>query len=82
MGGQSQPGSGGQGEQELVDQLSEIRMIRGLQMRINRRTAQYSEMIQGEVTDKADLREALERLGQRQQRVFEATRDLEAGANR
>ena len=53
-----QPGGGEPGEQPLVDQLAELRMIRALQMRMNRRTQQYGEMIEGEQAMEADLLEA------------------------
>ncbi|MEM9353108.1 MAG: hypothetical protein AAGA92_08850 [Planctomycetota bacterium] len=80
--GQPQPGGGGDQEQELVNQLAELRMIRGLQMRVNRRTQRYARMIEGEATDKSELVDALQRLAVRQERIFEATRDLHTGANR
>ncbi len=77
-----QGGGGGDQEQELVNQLAELRMIRGLQMRVNRRTERYARLIEGEATDKAELLDALQRLAVRQERIFEATRDLHTGANR
>ena len=66
----------------LVDLLAELKMIRALQMRVNRRTEQYSKLIDGEQADTAELLEALGRLAQRQQRIYEVTRDLEMGKNR
>ncbi len=78
-----QQGGGGQpGEQPLVDQLAELRMIRALQMRVNRRTEFYDTLIKGDQTEDAELLEALGKLAQRQQHIFEATRDLHQGANR
>lgn len=78
-----QQGSGGQpGEQPLVDQLAELRMIRALQMRVNRRTEFYDTLIKGDHTEDAELLAALGKLAQRQQHIFEATRDLHQGANR
>lgn len=65
----------------LVDTLSEIKMIRTLQMRVNSRTERYSKLIDGEQAEKADLVEALRRLAERQARIFEITRDLELGKN-
>ncbi len=76
-----QGGGGKPGEQPLVDQLAELRMIRSLQVRINRRTTRYGKMIEGEQALEAELLEALNHLAERQQRVFQATRDLHRGAN-
>ena len=56
-------------------------MIRSLQMRINKRTQRYGEMIEGEQAETAELIEALEELADRQQRVYKATADLEQGRN-
>ena len=76
-----QQGSGQPGEQPLVDQLAELRMIRALQMRINRRTERYGKMIEGEQAMEAELLEALADLAEREERVFRATLDLHQGAN-
>jgi len=78
---QQQQGEGQPGEQSLVDQLSELRMIRALQMRVNRRTTKYDEMIDGEQALEAELLEALDKLAIRQERIFEATRDLDTNRN-
>lgn len=77
-----QQGGGEPGEQPLVDQLAELRMIRALQMRINRRTKLYGEMIEGEQALEAELLEALDHLAEREERVFRATLDLHQGANK
>ncbi len=77
-----QKGGGEPGEQPLVDQLAELRMIRALQMRINRRTQRYGQMIEGRQALEAELLEALDHLADREERVFRATLDLHQGANR
>ena len=77
--GQSQAGE--PNEPPLVEKLAELKMIRALQMRINRRTQRYGELIEGEQADKPELVEALNRLADRQQRVFQATSDLSQGRN-
>jgi len=77
-----QRGGGEPGEQPLVDQLAELRMIRALQMRINRRTKRYGEMIEGQQALEAELLEALDHLADREERVFRATLDLHQGSNR
>jgi hypothetical protein len=75
--GQPQPGeSAPPGEKPLVDQLAELRMIRALQVRVNRRTEQYGAMIEGEQAQETELLEALDALSLRQQKIFQATRDL------
>lgn len=81
--GQPQPGQGqGQpGEKPLVDQLAELRMIRSLQVRVNKRTQQYGAMIEGEQAEEADLLEALDGLALRQQKIFQATRELNTKEN-
>ncbi len=79
---QQQGGGGEPGEQPLVDQLAELRMIRALQMRVNRRTVFYAKLIKGNQAEDAELLDALDKLAERQQHIFEATRDLHQGANR
>lgn len=69
-------------EPPLVDQLAELRMIRSLQMRVNRRTQSYSKLIDGEQADKPELLEALEELARRQNRIYRTTRDIVVGKNR
>ena len=66
----------------LVDALAELRMIRSLQLRVNKRTQRYGEMITGRHADTPELIEALSRLAERQERVYRITADLEAGKNR
>ena len=78
--GQSPP-AGEPTDPPLVEKLAELKMIRSLQMRVNRRTQRYGELIEGEQADKPELLEALSRLAERQQRVFQATADLSQGRN-
>ena len=79
---QQQQQEGGQpGEQPLVKQLAELRMIRSLQVRVNRRTEQYGAMIEGEQALEAELIEALDQLALRQQKIFQATHDLNTKEN-
>lgn len=76
-----QPAAGEQAEPPLVDKIAELKMIRSLQIRIYKRTQRYGEMIEGEQAETADLLEALKDLAERQQRVYQATADLEQGRN-
>ena len=82
----NQPPSGGRpGEPRdpsLVDLLAEIKMIRALQLRVNKRTERYSKLIGGERAENAEILEALHLLGQRQKQIHQITRDLERGMNR
>ena len=75
-----------QQEKPLVDQLSELRMIRSLQLRINKRTQRYSRLLDdiddptGQAKD-TDLVEALQKLGQTQRDLQRITRDIVLGKN-
>lgn len=66
----------------LVDMLSEVKMIRALQLRVNERTERYSKMIEGEQAAAPELLDALNRLAERQAKIYQVTRDLEMGKNR
>jgi hypothetical protein len=84
---QQQQGQNQQGEQQeppLVDSLAELKMIRSLQMRVNQRTERYSKLVEGEEgqADKADLIDALQKLSERETRIFKATRDIVLGKNK
>jgi hypothetical protein len=70
------PTAGQPDDMGLVDKLSELKMIRSLQMRINKRTQMYGEMIKGEEAETPEILKALDDLADRQQRVFKATGDL------
>ncbi len=68
----------------LIDVLAELRMIRSLQMRINNRTKRYQKLVQSDEigqADKPELIEALQRLAEREARVYKATRDIAVGRN-
>ena len=80
-----QAGAGGgrpqePGEQPLVDKLSELKMIRSLQMRVNARTQRFAQLL--EDSDRAEapeLRAALERLAERQRKIERAAHDIVTG---
>jgi hypothetical protein len=78
---QQQGQAGEPGEQPLVDQLAELRMIRALQGRVNRRTEFYDRLIEADQTRETELLESLRELAERQERIFDATRDLHQGTN-
>ena len=79
---QGQPPPGSQQDPPLIDTLAELKMIRALQMRVNRRTERYSKLIEGEQAENAELIDAIRRLAEREQRIHRVTRDLEMGRNR
>ncbi len=84
--GKSKPGEGGGSpeDQPLVDTLAELKMIRALQMRVNTRTQRYHKLLkdpQQEQADKPDLIEALDRLGDREERIKKIARDIVVGKN-
>ena len=68
-------------EEPLVDQLSELKMIRAMQMRVNRRTERYSKLLAGPQAEKGELLDALKRLAEREAEIHRITRDIEMGKN-
>lgn len=81
----AQDGAGGRpaqpGEQPLVDKLSELKMIRSLQMRVNTRTGRFAQLLVGdaEQADEPELVEAVRRLAERQRTIERAAHDIVAG---
>jgi hypothetical protein len=73
-----------QQEQEppLVDKLAELKMLRALQLRINRRTRRLARLIDGDQATARDVLQQLKDLARRQARVQKAARDLATGRNR
>jgi len=79
-----QPSSSGQGEPgepPLVDQLAELRMIRSMQVRVNDRTKQFTELAKTEEAEQPELIEALQKLAERESRIHRITRDIASGRN-
>jgi hypothetical protein len=80
-----QGGAGGRpaepGEQPLVDKLSELKMIRSLQMRVNGRTRRFSQLLADgvEQAEEPELAAALARLAERQRKIERAARDIVGG---
>jgi len=69
------------GEQPLVDKLSELKMLRTLQLRVNTRTRRFSRLLD-DAADRAEepeLRAVLARLADRQRAIEQAARDIVAG---
>lgn len=81
---QQQQQQGSPQDQPLVNAIEELKMIRALQMRVNKRTNYHAKMLSdendlvGQVTD-PDLIESLERLAGREERIRKITRDIVTG---
>jgi len=71
-----------QDEQNLIDKLSELRMIRTMQRRVNERTARYEAMLAEGKTDLAILEKNVDELARQQLRIRQILRDLSLGRNR
>lgn len=69
-------------DKPLVDALSELKMLRSLQLRINRRTRQLGRMIEGDQAADPELLKQLKTLSGRQSRIQRATYDLSTGRNK
>ncbi len=79
----SPPQNGEPQDPPLIEKIAELKMIKALQMRVNRRTERYAKLIEPgrEQTNKDDVFEALRRLADQQKRVYQVTRDLDLGKN-
>ncbi len=65
----------------LVNKLAELKMLRSLQYRVNRRTKQMGRLVEGEQALDADVVSQLRQLSERQAKVQKATHDLATGKN-
>ena len=79
---QPPPPPGQPQDQALVDALAELKMLRSLQYRVNRRTKQLGRLVEGEQAADSDLIEQLRGLSQRQSKIQQHTYDLATGRNR
>jgi hypothetical protein len=73
-------------EEPLVDQIAELKMIKSLQERVNKRTQRYARLLVDEndplgVAEAPELAAALRQLSERQQEIFRITRDIVLGKN-
>jgi hypothetical protein len=75
------PRSGEPPDKQLVEQLAELKMLRSLQLRVNRRTKQIGRLIRGEQATNDDLAAQLQALARRQAEIQEATYILASGRN-
>jgi hypothetical protein len=72
---------GEQEDKQLVEQIAELKMLRSLQLRVNRRTKQIGRMIHGEQATSDDLATELQSLARKQAEIQEATYILASGRN-
>lgn len=78
---QNSPPNQNQGEPPLINQLEELKLVRNLQIRINRRHTRYSDLLDdpadpiGHVAD-PEIQRALEDLAGRQKNLREIVRDI------
>jgi len=79
---EGKPQEGMPKDKPLVDALAELKMLRSLQLRVNRRTRQLGRMIDGDQAENADLLDQLQTLSRRQARIQQATYDLATGKNK
>lgn len=77
--GGGQPGQSG--ERPLVDAIAELKMLRSLQLRVNTRTTRFAQLLgdAAAVTERPELRSALDRLADRQRQIERAARDIASG---
>lgn len=73
-------------DQPLVDEIAELKMIKSLQERVNKRTTRYARLLEDDQdpvgqANAAELVDALKKLGDRQREIFRITRDLVLGKN-
>ena len=68
-------------QQGLVNKLAELKMLRSLQYRVNRRTKQLGRLVEGEQALDVDVVSQLRQLSDRQSKVQKATYDLATGKN-
>jgi hypothetical protein len=66
----------------LVDMLAELKMLRSLQLRINRRTKRLGRLFDGEQATEGEIVDQLQQLSKRQSRIQQATHDLATGKNK
>jgi hypothetical protein len=76
-----QRGQQGEQDHQLVEQLAELKMLRSLQLRVNRRTKTIGRLIIGEQATTEDLTAELQSLARKQAEIQEATYILASGRN-
>ncbi len=70
------------GQQKLLDQIAELKMIRSMQIRVNKRTQLYGRRYNGEQANDEEIGEAIRNLAERQERIFDVTNRIAKGDNK
>ena len=65
--------------QKLIDMLAELKMLKSLQVSVNKRTTAYGKQYPGEQADESDIQKELRNLAQRQVKIQKATKDIATG---
>ena len=72
-------------DEPLVDKIAELKMIKSLQERVNKRTTRFARLLHDEQDPvgqvAAELVDALKKLAERERELFRITRDLVLGKN-
>jgi hypothetical protein len=69
----------------LLDQIAELKMIRAMQVKVNKRTKLYGDEYvkkEGEQTADPDLKDRLKGLADRQEKLFDVTMKIVKGDNK
>ncbi|HUQ72713.1 MAG TPA: hypothetical protein VM165_24515 [Planctomycetaceae bacterium] len=78
---QQPPQQGKPQQPGLVDSLAELKMLRSLQYRVNRRTRELGRLTDGEQSRDQDVLGQLQELSRRQAKIQRTAADLAAGRN-
>jgi hypothetical protein len=68
-------------QQKLIDLLAELKMIRSMQARVNKRTQDFSKLFPGERADAPDIQKELHNLADRQDKIKKIVHDIATGKN-
>lgn len=79
---QQQQQQGSPQDQALIDMLAEIKMLRSLQFRVNKRTRRIEKLALEKNASQAEVFEQLQQLSNRQTRIQNATYILATGKNK
>ena len=79
---QQQQQQGSPKDKSLVELLAEIKMLRSLQLRVNKRTRRIEKMALEKDANQAEILEQLQQLSDRQTRIQNATYILATGKNK
>ena len=73
---------GGEMMEALVDQLAELKMIRSMQMRINKTTQRCQKLITGAAAEDPEVINVLNELSVREERLRQILHDISIGKNK